>query len=125
VPLSFADPARVLQRAHPALLRRLQAQLFPQMPEPAWVHRTCIEHELSQRGQARFSEKCGIADAPRSDLDQAAINHRPGGRGQFRFAFIRARLPGAEKKTIGDLRAGAEVNPEFLAQPRALGKCEG
>ena len=127
VPLSFADPARVEPSTSTPCpySGRLQAQLFPQMAEPAWVHRTCVEHELPQRGQARFSQECRIADAPRSDLDQAAIQHGPSRRRQFGLAFLRAGFPGAEKKTVGDLRAGAEVNPEFLAQPSALGEGEG
>ena len=42
--------------------------------------------------------------------------------GQLWAHHLGTGLTGAEKDTVEDLRAGAEVDPEFLAQPGALGE---
>ena len=121
----ISDACKAIISGFEALLGRFQPQLLAQMPEPAGVHGPSVKHELPQGGEAGFGEERRVADAPRSDLDQAAIQHGPGRRRQFGLALLRAGFPGAEKKTIGNLWAGAEVNPEFLAQPSALGWSEG
>ena len=95
------------------------------MPEPARVHRPRIEHELPKGRETSFRQKCREADAPRPDLDQAAVQHGSGRGWQLGLAFLRTGLPGPEKQTVSDPRADAKVDPEFLAQPGALGEGEG
>src|SRR5689334_17728894 len=66
-----------------------------------------------------------MTDAGRLDLDQPALKHRSSGRGQFRLALLRTRLPGSQEQAVGNLRASAEMDPEFLPQPGTLGGGEG
>src|SRR5271166_5437584 len=106
-------------------LGRLQPQLLPQMPEPRRVHRAGIEHKLAQGGETRFGQEGGVADPSRPDLDQTAIEHRQGSWGQLGLALLRAGFPAPEEDAVGDVRWGAEVDTEFLAQPGAFGRGEG
>src|SRR5271166_4711301 len=106
-------------------LGRLQPQLLPQMPEPRRVHRAGIEHKLAQGGEARFGQEGGIADPSRPDFDQTAVEHGLGGWRQLGLALLRAGFPAPEEDAVGDVRWGAEMDTEFLAQPGAFGWGEG
>src|SRR5208337_4489870 len=95
------------------------------MPEPCLVHRAGIELEEAQGGEAGIRQEGRVADPRRPDFDQAAREHGLGGRRQLGLTLLRAGLPAPEEDAVGDVRWGAEMDTEFLAQPSAFGRREG
>ena len=77
------------------VLRRLEAQLSPDMGILDPVEIPAVGSQLPKRVNAGHGEMCAKKSPVGPDLEQAAFEHCLDGRGQLGLAELRAAAPGA------------------------------
>ena len=94
------------------------------MREALRFHGAAIEHELSQRRQARCGEEGARSSRRYSAARPARVQHGLHGGRDLRLVAALAAAPGTQEDAVHDGRVLAEVTAELAPQQVALGRGE-